>query len=128
MNATSVFGGGAVRKDLPLLLRVVLGITVVLVAFSRIYLGVHTSQDILVGTVAGTRVMWLTARLMQWLAAHPEKDLLIAGIGIGLALLVAIYAGVKPYPEDYDAAGKLIVDGAKMANAPSRASAGAVPF
>ena len=93
-------------------MRVVLGITVVLVAFSRIYLGVHTSQDILVGTVAGTLVMWLTARLMQWLAAHPEKDLLIAGIGIGLALLVAIYAGVKPYPEDYDAAGKLIVDGA----------------
>ena len=116
MNAASVFGGGAVRKDIPLLLRVVLGITVVLVAFSRIYLGVHTSQDILVGTVAGTLVMWLTARLMQWLAAHPEKDLLIAGIGIGLALLVAIYAGVKPYPEDYDAAGKLIVDGAKMAN------------
>ena len=63
MNAASVFGGGAVRKDLPILLRVVLGITVVLVAFSRIYLGVHTPQDILVGTVAGTLVMWLTDRL-----------------------------------------------------------------
>lgn len=62
MNAASVFGGGAVRKDLPILLRVVLGITVVLVAFSRIYLGVHTPQDILVGTVAGTLVMWLTDR------------------------------------------------------------------
>ena len=63
MNAASVFGGGAVRKDLPILLRVVLSITVVLVAFSRIYLGVHTPQDILVGTVAGTLVMWLTDRL-----------------------------------------------------------------
>ena len=93
MNAASVFGGGAVRKDLPILLRVVLGITVVLVAFSRIYLGVHTPQDILVGTVAGTLVMWLTARLMQWLGAHPEKDLLIAGIGIGLALARMIITG-----------------------------------
>lgn len=33
MNAATVFGGGAVRKDLPGLLRMVLGITVVLVSF-----------------------------------------------------------------------------------------------
>ena len=29
---------------------------------------------------------------------------------------MAVYAAVKPYPEDYNAEGKLIVDGAKMAN------------
>ncbi len=33
-----------------------------------------------------------------------------------LALAVALYAALKPYPADYDAEGKLIVDGAKMAN------------
>ena len=36
--------------------------------------------------------------------------------GIGLAAAVAVYAALKPYPADYDAEGKLIVDGAKMAN------------
>ena len=116
MNASTVFGGGAVRKDLPGILRIVLGTMVALVAFSRIYLGVHTPQDILVGAVCGTLVMWLTLKLMQWVKAHPEKDLLILFIGIALAICVAVYAGVKPYPELLDAEGKLVVDGHKMAN------------
>ena len=64
MNAATVFGGGAVRKDIPRGQRVVLGLLVLLVAFSRNYLGVHTPQDVLVGAVAGTLVMYLTMKLM----------------------------------------------------------------
>ena len=116
MNASSVYGGGAVRKDLPGPLRIALGGIVLLTAFSRIYLGVHTPQDILAGIAAGLLVMWLTVRLMQWLDTHPEKDMMVMCIGIAVAAAVAVYASVKPYPADYDAAGKLIVDGAKMAN------------
>ena len=37
-------------------------------------------------------------------------------IGIVLAVALAVYAAVKTYPVDYDANGKLLVDGAKMAN------------
>ena len=116
MNAATVYGGGTVRKELPKALRACLFAIVILVAFSRIYLGVHTPQDIIVGATAGMLVMWLTVRLMKWAAAHPEKDWLIVLIGLGLAAALAIYAGVKHYPADYDAEGKLIVDGAKMAN------------
>ena len=116
MNASTVFGGGMVRKDMPAALRVILGIILVLVGFSRLYLGVHTPQDVLVGFLAGCLVMWLTVRLMRWVEAHPEKDWLVVCIGLGLAAAVAVYAAVKSYPADYDAAGKLIVDGAKMAN------------
>ena len=116
MNAATIYGGGAIRKDLPRLLRIVLGLLVLLVAFSRNYLGVHTPQDVLVGIVAGTLVMWLTVKLMQWVKIHPEKDLFVACIGTGLAVALAIYASVKPYPVDLDAAGKVLVDGAKMAN------------
>ena len=87
-----------------------------LIAFSRIYLGVHAPQDILVGMVAGVLVMWLTGKLIKWLEAHPGKDLFIMCLGIAIAVAVAIYAALKPYPVDYDAAGKLLVDGAKMAN------------
>ena len=114
MNAATIYGGGAIRKDLPRILRIVLGLLVLLVAFSRNYLGVHTPQDVLVGIVAGTLVMVMTMKLMQWLEVHPEKDLLVAGIGTGLAILVAIYAAVKPYPVDTDAAGKVLVEGAKI--------------
>ena len=116
MNASTVYGGGVVRRDLPRVLRVMLGLLILLVAFSRIYLGVHTPQDILVGIVAGILVMCLTMKLMQWVKSHPEKDLPVAGIGIVLAAAVAVYAAVNPYPVDRDAAGKVLVEGAKMAN------------
>ena len=116
MNGATIFGGGAVRRDIPRVLRVVLGLLVLLVAFSRIYLGVHTPQDVLVGAVVGTLVMWLTMKLMQWIKIHPEKDLLVVCIGVGLAIAVAIYAVVKPYPIARDAAGEVLVEGIKMAN------------
>ena len=116
MNGASLFGGGALQKDLPAALRVVLGMMVVLIAFSRLFLGVHTLQDVLVGGCAGILVMWLTIRLLQWIARHPEKDVPVAFLGIGLGIAVALYAAFKSYPADFDTQGKLIVDGAKMAN------------
>ena len=116
MNASTIFGGISARRDMPKALRIAAGLTVLLVAFSRIFLGVHTPQDVLVGAAAGILVMWLTWRLMQWIGLNPQKDKLVVIIGLLLAAAVAVYAGVKPYPADYDAQGKLLVDGAKMAN------------
>lgn len=116
MNGATLFGGVAVRKDMPKVFRIVMGTIVVLIAFSRIYLGVHTPQDVIGGTIAGLLVMWLVAKLMQWLEAHPDKDMLVVCVGIGLAIAIAAYAALKPYPTDYDSEGKLLVDGAKMAN------------
>ena len=115
MNAATVFGGGAVRKDIPPALRAVLGLLVLLVGFSRNYLGVHMPQDVLAGAVAGTLVMYLIMKLMQWVKNHPEKDSLVVIIGVGFAILVAVYAAVKPYPVDTDEAGRVLVEGAKMA-------------
>ncbi|MBE6015203.1 MAG: phosphatase PAP2 family protein [Lachnospiraceae bacterium] len=115
MNAASLYGGSAIRKEVPGAVRVVLGIIFALIAFSRIFLGVHTPKDILVGSAVGLLVMWLTCRLMKWVEANPKKDILVAGISIGIAIAVAIFAACKSYPTDYDAAGKLLVDGAKMA-------------
>ena len=115
-NAGTVYGGGAVRKDLPPALRITLGLVVALVALSRCFLGVHTPQDVLVGAAASLLVMGLTVKLMAWVERHPGKDWLVACAGLGLALAVALYAAFKPYPADFDAEGRLLVDGAKMAN------------
>ena len=95
MNGATVFGGGAMRRDLPGILRAVSGVLVALIAFSRIFLGVHTPQDVLVGAGAGMLVMFLTLRLMNWIAAHPEKDWLVAAVGLCLGAAVAVYAAVK---------------------------------
>ena len=116
MNGASLYGGGAIRKELSKALRIVLSAIVALIAFSRIFLGVHTPQDILIGAGAGLLVMWLTGKLLAWLERHPGKDVLVMCVGLGVSAAVAVFAAVKRYPEDYDAAGKLLVDGAKMAN------------
>ncbi len=65
MNAASLFGGGAIRKELARGLRIMLGIILALIVFSRNYLGVHTPQDTLVGIAAGLLVMWLTGKLLN---------------------------------------------------------------
>ena len=116
MNAASLYGGGAIRKELPKVLRIVLGAIVVLIAFSRNFLGVHTPQDILVGAGAGLLVMWLTSKLIAWADKNPGKDILVMCVGIAASVAVAVFAAVKSYPMDYDAAGNLLVDGAIMAN------------
>ncbi len=116
MNASTLFGGVAVRKDFPRALRITSFIVVLLVGFSRLFLGVHTPQDVLIGAIAGMLVMWLTEKMMLWIDAHPGKEWIVVCIGIGFSVLLALYAALKSYPEDYDAAGKLIVDGKKMAN------------
>ena len=116
MNAATAYGGLTVRRDMPGTLRVMAGVLVALVAFSRLFLGVHTPQDVLVGALAGMLVMWLTAKLMQRIEARPGTDIVVTLIGLALAAAAALYAGLKPYPADYDAQGKLLVDGAKMAN------------
>ena len=116
MNAATVFGGSVVQNGLPKILRIFMAILVMLVAFSRIFLGVHTPQDILVGAGAGILVMWLTLLLMKWLKEHPEKDWIVLCIGVALAILLALYAGLKSYPVDYDSEGNVLVEGKKMMN------------
>ncbi len=116
MNAASLYGGGAIRKELSKWLRITLGAIVVLIAFSRNFLGVHTPQDILIGAGVGLLVMRLTSKLIAWVEKNPGKDIMVMCVGIAIAVAVAVFAAVKSYPVDYNEAGELLVDGAKMAN------------
>ena len=116
MNAASLYGGLAIRRDIRRGLRVLMWAMLFFVAFSRNFLGVHTPQDIVVGSIVGVLVMFAAGKLLEWLESNPDKDVLVAAIGVAIAVAVAIYASVKPYPMDYDASGNLLVDGMKMAN------------
>jgi undecaprenyl-diphosphatase len=92
---SSLFGGTAIRRELPKALRIVTGLICALIAISRNFLGVHTPQDILVGTGTGLLVMWLTFRMLTWIGIHPEKDIQVACIGIAVSVAVAIFAAVE---------------------------------
>ena len=114
-NATAVYGGVAMNKNLTRVLRILACLMVFLVGFSRNYLGVHTPQDVLVGCLSTVALLFLVRYLMELSDSKPNADAIILAVGIILNILVIIYAATKSYPMDYDSAGQLIVDPAKMA-------------
>ena len=76
----------------------------------------HTPQDVFVALVTGFALMLLAGYIEKMLEAHPERDIIVAAIGMGVSLACMVYVTIKPYPMDYDSAGKLLVDPMKMAN------------
>ena len=114
-NAGVILGGAVVDKNFSKGFRILMLICAVLVAFSRNYLGVHTPQDVIVGLGASLVVMAAAFKLSEAVEKNPSWDVRVVVILIIVAVAIAVYAFLKSYPEDYDAAGQLIVDGSKMA-------------
>lgn len=73
---------------------------ILLTAFSRNYLGVHTPQDVLAAMLLGGAVVLLTAKLFEYLSAHPEKESMVLAGGIVFCAAALVYISVKPYPTD----------------------------
>ncbi len=115
MNASTLFGGLSLRKEVSKSGRAMLIIATLLVGLSRLFLGVHTPQDVLVGLCLGLCMMFFTLKLTEYISKNPGKDTLVFCMGFVISVLIVVYSLVKKYPQDYDAHGKLIVDGAKMA-------------
>ena len=114
--ATSVYGSFALlswnkRKWLSALLIVL----TLLIGISRMYVGVHTPQDVLVSLAVGIVLIFAVRVGQRWLEAHPEKDtwVLVGCVILGLAL--SLYTYYKPYTEGTDRA--LLYDAHKTAGA-----------
>lgn len=116
VTAGPLYGGMSAtlwRRNRPL---AILGIAMILLtAFSRNYLGVHTPQDVLVGLIESVFWIFCMGRIFRHLEEHPEREVwfLLAGILFGVVAIV--YETFKPYPMDY-VDGKLLVDPDRMMN------------
>lgn len=111
--ATSIYGGIAYiyGKKFPLVIFICAAI-ILLTAFSRNFLGMHTLQDVLVSIIATTLVIVLTDKLMRWIDGDDKKESIFTVTGIILALISTAYFMMKSYPVDY-LNGKVIVDPVK---------------
>ena len=82
---------------------------ILLTAFSRNYLGVHTPQDVLAAILLGAAVVFAISKLFAYLSAHKEKENMFLAGGIVWGILALIYISLKPYPRDI-VNGELLVD------------------
>lgn len=110
MNSSPIYGGLAVlAKKRAAWFSWLCILAIIVTALSRNYLGVHTPQDVLVGTILGLCSVWLASKII----AKPESENFMMIAGLVLCVIAYFYITKKSYPMDYKD-GKLVVDPVKM--------------
>ena len=116
VTAGPIYGGLAVVSwSWKKIVSVIMILFLLLTAFSRNYLGVHTPQDVFVGIFESVFWLIIVAKIFEYLDQHPEKENLLLLICFIVGWLGIVYITFKPYPMDY-VDGKLLVDPQKMMN------------
>lgn len=107
---TAIYGGLAFlyRKNAPQLI-IPCAAIVLLVAFSRNFLGVHTPQDVLVAIAYSIALFFAAEKIFAWESKDEERQLIFFAGGLAACAIIFLYLYFKPYPEDF-INGKVIVD------------------
>lgn len=114
--ATSIIGGiGYHFRRESKAVFVISWVLVVLVGFSRNFLGVHTPQDVLVGLCVGIGSIYGSIALLDWLEAHEGSESVFVAVCTIVTVAFSAFALLKPYPADM-VDGKLLVDPQGMKN------------
>jgi len=112
--SSSVVGGVAylLRKNI-FLCAALVGL-ILLVGFSRLWLGVHTPQDVVVGLLEGLILIFSVKYLIDWAEKDKNRYIyILTGINV-LAILALIYIKFfNTYRIDY-VSGELLVDPQKL--------------
>ena len=108
-NAASVFGL-IVTSTKQKWLRILIIFTIIMLAFSRLYLGVHSIADILLGLLVGVFTLWIFLKFEERAKKYFQRQkiivriILVFGISIALAflgiLIVDIFQGI-PLPNEW---------------------------
>ena len=94
-------------------LKIICAVLIVLTAFSRMYLGVHTPLDVGVSFVAGLILVIALYPVFQDLDQHPQRMYWILLVMVVLDVAFLLYAQLWPFPADVDPAN--LAEGRKNA-------------
>lgn len=98
-NSVSIFGSVAIATKRRWI-RIIAIVLAVLVPFSRMYLGVHTPQDVLVAA-AGSLVLLLVFRPLVYSKDPRVLPVTLGGLTV-LSAAFCLYAELFPFPADID--------------------------
>lgn len=59
--------------------KVLMILSIFVVMFSRLYLGVHTPQDVLVGALLSVAGIYASLKILSYLQKNPKKDIVVVG-------------------------------------------------
>ena len=107
-KVASVFGGIAVIYKNKFVTTLVI-LLILSIMFSRMWLGVHTPQDVIVGFLVGIIFVFILKSFINWIEKGKNRYLYFMAIIDILTVATFIYIVHKPYPTNY-IAGKLIVN------------------
>ena len=116
VSATTNYGTViAAQKDKRKWLAVLCAVLILLTAFSRNFLGVHTPQDVLIGFLEGCLMIWIIGKLQDKVSGNDKLLDILTLAGLFVVAAVIVYVTKKPYPMTY-VDGQLLVDPQKMMN------------
>ena len=116
-TATVNYGSVAIwQKDKRKWLSITCIVLILLTAFSRNFLGVHTPQDVICALIEAVIILYVVFIVSKKLEGNEKAIDILTLVGVVAVIASLIYIQVKPYPMDYDAAGNLLVDPSKMMN------------
>ena len=94
-GATAVWGSSAFWWWNNKIVRYTMITFVLLVAFSRNYVGVHTPQDVIVSILIGICLMFGIDRLLKWIDEKSGRDVIFYIILLMMTALLCIYLHLK---------------------------------
>ena len=101
-NVTGTFGGVARTVKKPAVRAVCIAV-VVLVGFSRMYLGVHYPTDVGFSLLAGLVLVFALYPVFESAEEHPKRVELVFGVIAGVSLAAALWTEFRVWPADTDA-------------------------
>lgn len=88
-------------------------VMILLTMFSRVYVGVHTPQDVIVGGLIGVVAAILIDKVINYIDDNPNRDWVVVLVATAGVIALLCYIFFKKYPMDY-VDGQLLVDPSKM--------------
>lgn len=96
-GAVSVWGGSAFFWWHNKFIRYFMIFLVLLVGFSRNYVGVHTPQDVIVSLIAGICILFSAEKIIKWTEAKTNRDVLLFAIISIMTLILYMYIYCRSY-------------------------------